>query len=370
MSFILQPSWTRQPQGPVEIDWSNPLTRGLVICTHAGNNFREMVTNKPSTITSATYAPTKEGRALMDSASTFRIDTGVTANFGDAVTWMFGAQLDTFPVNASRFAERVQVEVFLIDSSGRLNFQRSNTTPTVSQNFLGSTGQTAPAPYSTYAARVSSFTSNADAALFVNGLSLTLTTNTAGSGTLNTNANSHLLCNRGDSTRPLDGRIYFAYRWNRALSNNEIKRISDNPYQIFKPVTRTIALSGAVVQLLRPDGDISSGAWLPSTGSDLYAMLDETTADDGDYIYTTSASTAEVSLTNAGDPAVSTGHIIRYRAKGTGTLTVKLMQGTTTIATHVPTLTTSFQTFTFTLSGAEADSITDYSNLRLQFVSS
>jgi len=130
------------------------------------------------------------------------------------------------------------------------------------------------------------------------------------------------------------------------------------------------ALSGAVVQLIRPTSDISSGAWTPSTGSDLFSMLDETVADDNDYIVTTSTSTAEVGLSSASDPAVSTGHIIRYRAKGTGTLTVKLMQGATTIATHVPTLTTSFQTFTFTLSGAEADSITDYSNLRLQFVSS
>lgn len=129
-------------------------------------------------------------------------------------------------------------------------------------------------------------------------------------------------------------------------------------------------LSGGAVQIIRPTSDVSDGAWLASTGSDLYAMLDETTASDSDYIYATSASTAEVGLGVASDPVSSTGHIIRYRAKGTGTLTVKLMQGTTTIATHVPTLTTSYQDFSFTLSGAEADSITDYSNLRLQFVSS
>ena len=138
----------------------------------------------------------------------------------------------------------------------------------------------------------------------------------------------------------------------------------------FTPLLQATALSSAVVQLIRPTSDITSGAWSPSTGTDLFAMLDEVSPNDSDFITTTSTSTAEVGLSTAGDPAVSTGHIIRYRAKGTGTLTVSLIQGTTVIATNVPSLTTSFQTYTFTLSGAEADSITDYSNLRLRFVSS
>lgn len=138
----------------------------------------------------------------------------------------------------------------------------------------------------------------------------------------------------------------------------------------FTPLLQAAVLSSAVVQLIRPASDISSGAWSPSSGSDLFAMLDEVVASDADFITTTSASTAEVKLSTAGDPAVSTGHVIRYRAKGTGTLTVRLIQGTTTIATHVPSITTSFQNYTFTLSGAEADAITDYSDLRLRFISS
>lgn len=138
----------------------------------------------------------------------------------------------------------------------------------------------------------------------------------------------------------------------------------------FSALLQGAALSGAVVQLIRPTSDITTGAWTPSTGSTLYGVLDEAVADDGDYIVTTSASTAEVGLGSASDPLLSTGHTIRYRAKGTGSLAVKLMQGTTTIATHNPTITTSFQLFTFTLSGAEADSITNYGDLRLQFISS
>lgn len=67
-----------------------------------------------------------------------------------------------------------------------------------------------------------------------------------------------------------------------------------------------------------PNADVSVGGWTASTGSDLYAMIDETTASDADYIQsatTPSSDVAEVALTNPADPAVSTGHIIRIRAR-------------------------------------------------------
>lgn len=128
------------------------------------------------------------------------------------------------------------------------------------------------------------------------------------------------------------------------------------------------------VQLIRTGTDISAGSWTPSTGSDLYAMLDETIPpNDTDYISVPSgSSTAEVKLTTGSDPSSSIGHTIRYRAKnnGSGSLTVYLYQGATLIATHNPTLTDYYQTYIWTISGAEADSITDYTDLRLRFTSS
>lgn len=122
-------------------------------------------------------------------------------------------------------------------------------------------------------------------------------------------------------------------------------------------------------QLAAPSADVSAGGWTASTGSDLYAMLDEAAADDGDYITTTGASTCEVTLGSLSDPASSTGHIVRYRISSTGGgIIVRLRQGTTTIATwtHSPAP-TSLTTYEQTLTGGEADSITDYSALRLQF---
>lgn len=100
-------------------------------------------------------------------------------------------------------------------------------------------------------------------------------------------------------------------------------------------------------------------------------MVDETIADDGDYDQTTAASSMTLALGVGTDPGSSSGHIVRYRIKGTGDLTVVLMQGASTIATwaHTPAP-GSFTTYEQTLSGAEADSITNYADLRLKFTAS
>jgi hypothetical protein len=126
---------------------------------------------------------------------------------------------------------------------------------------------------------------------------------------------------------------------------------------------------GVVAQYAHPTADAATGAWTASTGADLFAMLDEAAADDADYISTTYASICEVALGSLSDPASSAGHKVRYRiAADAGAIIVRLRQGATTIAswTHNPAP-TSLSTFEQTLSGAEADSITDYSALKLQF---
>lgn len=121
------------------------------------------------------------------------------------------------------------------------------------------------------------------------------------------------------------------------------------------------------VQLLIPSSDVSAGAWAPSTGTSLAAMLDEAAASDVDYDSTTTVSSSfEVALSVGGDPLVSTGHIVRYRIDQP--MTVALMQGATTIASwsQSPTVLTTYEQ---TLTGAQADAITNYSALSLKFTS-
>lgn len=130
---------------------------------------------------------------------------------------------------------------------------------------------------------------------------------------------------------------------------------------------------GATVQTAYPTSDVVQGLWLPSAAgspTELYAMLDETVASDTDYIYTGDATTARVALQSLSDPVSSTGHIVHYRCRVfTGTLYVRLKQNTTTIATwsHTTADAGSLTTFSQTLSAGEANSITDYSALRIEF---
>jgi hypothetical protein len=132
---------------------------------------------------------------------------------------------------------------------------------------------------------------------------------------------------------------------------------------------------GPSVQLAAPTSDISAGNWLRSsdnTGTGLYTMLDEATFSDTDYVYVNSDSTMEVKFASVSDPATSSGHKVRYRIKGNGvaTITVSLRQGSgTEIASWAhTTASTSVTAYEQTLSSGQADSITDYADLRLRFV--
>lgn len=162
--------------------------------------------------------------------------------------------------------------------------------------------------------------------------------------------------------------VALALVWNRPITLGEYQRLFFDPEVVFGSEDSLLA-SLSQPQIVYPTGDVAGGTWLPSTGTDLYACIDETAASDADYISTVNASTCEVALSTLSDPASSSGHIVRYRLSAeAGGVTVRLRQGTTTIAswTHSPAP-ASLTTYAQTLSGGEADSITDYTALKLQF---
>lgn len=125
-----------------------------------------------------------------------------------------------------------------------------------------------------------------------------------------------------------------------------------------------------VVQRIRADGDVTPAGWSPSSGGDLFAMVDEAIPSDADYISTgTDNSVCEISLATGVDPSNDNDHVFRIRAKGDGTrdLRITLKQGVTTIAqwTEVdpPTVETTFR---YDLTPVQAANITDYSALSVQ----
>lgn len=140
-------------------------------------------------------------------------------------------------------------------------------------------------------------------------------------------------------------------------------------------------------QFGRPSTDTTREAWTDHAAgtTNIFQAIDETSPSDADYVQSALAPTSDAyvtKLTSVEDPLSSTGHVVRYRyAKNAAggaqiDLTVQLRQGYTNEGspgtlikewTHTnigETLTTASQT----LSGAEADSITDYGDLYLRFV--
>lgn len=141
-------------------------------------------------------------------------------------------------------------------------------------------------------------------------------------------------------------------------------------------------------QFARPDADTTLGNFQDQAGgtTSIFGSIDEATANDADFIRSPTSPISEVyvcRLSDVTDPASSTGHVMRMRTatdlnnQESLDFTQQLRQGYvsegtpgTLIATNSRAGVTS-NTFTDTahaLSGAEADAITDYTDLFFRFI--
>lgn len=134
------------------------------------------------------------------------------------------------------------------------------------------------------------------------------------------------------------------------------------------------------IRCTQPDSTVTAGTWTTnSLGVDLHTAIDETPANDADFIrgpieLLAATHTCEVGLGNVTDPAVSTGHVVSYRYEKSAAneqvvdLIVRLVQGTTVIATwtHLA-IANGWTAASQTLTGPQADAINDYTDLRLRF---
>jgi hypothetical protein len=142
-------------------------------------------------------------------------------------------------------------------------------------------------------------------------------------------------------------------------------------------------------QFGRPSTDTYNGdGWTEDDGTstNMFQEIDETSFDDADYVKSADAPSADAyvtKLTSVTDPVSSSGHVLRWRRRApvsggaTVTLQVQLRQGYvnegtpgTLIAEEAATnvTDTAFTADSITLSGAEADAITNYADLFVRFV--
>jgi hypothetical protein len=125
----------------------------------------------------------------------------------------------------------------------------------------------------------------------------------------------------------------------------------------------------------RPASDITT-QWTPSTAGPHYALIDEVTYNDADYIYATAAAqTDEVGLQAMSIPTAGTDVLVNYRVQGItggGSVTVSLYSGATLVKTDTTRTAnnTSPAYYTMTVTAAEWGAVAvNWSNMRLRFVS-
>ena len=137
-------------------------------------------------------------------------------------------------------------------------------------------------------------------------------------------------------------------------------------------------------QFARPSADTYNGdGWTEddNTTVNMFQEIDEAAADDADFVRSPVTPTNDVvvfALSSVTDPALSTGHTLRVRnsadqaSQETIDFLFELRQGYTNegaqgtliaSTTRTGVTTTTWTTTSYTLSGAEADAITDYTAL-------
>lgn len=129
-----------------------------------------------------------------------------------------------------------------------------------------------------------------------------------------------------------------------------------------------------MTQYMRPSSDINTG-WSCSTGTARYALIDETSASDSDYIYTNAdGAYQECKLSKPFTPLASGEGVLRFRAKrdvlgGEITITPSIRCGSTVIKTgSAVSPATSYTEYTLTLSSAEMGNITNWADVRVRFL--
>lgn len=137
-----------------------------------------------------------------------------------------------------------------------------------------------------------------------------------------------------------------------------------------------VNLDVLLYQISRPISDTILGSWTDQDGgvTNIYLSIDEDIPSDIDYVKSPNlplANTYKFKLENVDNPGIDVHHGLSIRARkpndvGSLRLTVRLLEGSTLIATRQTLVGLSWVTFGFDFTEAEVGNITDYSNLYVE----
>lgn len=226
--------WVTQPQGAANVDWGNPLTRGLRDLSSLGGSQRRNVARNNFLSSNGTVNSDPRGPIITTDATAYSVPGGYAAlpitvvigfvrlgapTAGNHALWI---SKDDITGNGGLY--------FRYEDAGTLAVLKSQTAAVGSGVFTVKPGG------SLLAVTVDSgnFALYGDGALVASGAhAQTFTSVTPVIGSESSNA---------AEDHP-NGIFYFHAVWGRVLSANEIKRISDNPWQLYAPRKRQIYAS-------------------------------------------------------------------------------------------------------------------------------
>ena len=273
MAALILPS-SSPPRGPAPVNWANPITRGLVIAYFASSNFDHAGTRVPNNTdkTNNQQSANQYGAAMRFTGSqavnTLTIDHKVTHNLSGA-TAMTVVTVTTAEAGAERPICGVWGSTnrwyMAIDSSGYPLFAVNGGAANrvyISNVVTG---------FGTRTSLAAVWDGSSDTCkLYKDGAEIW----GAKSGTAQTAIGSHTMGpsigsqSTGGAAKH-SGTIEYVLVFNRALSDAEIRSISENPYQVLRPANDRLWLdvvaggggvSGSLSAIDAPDTASFSGA--------------------------------------------------------------------------------------------------------------
>jgi hypothetical protein len=233
--------WTNKPPLGTQLDWSNPLTQGLIFCTP----FNEMAGFPQEQIKQKKFATHtgvwQTNGVRYNGTSVFSTISGYGSNTDFSiftVAYHGGTAANRSMVDqdgASGLARRFQ---YRVDSAQKFNFTIFNT----SQSALNIVCNTA-IPANTMFTACGVLSGNTGTAYANNYLPATGTITAPTVGLLDTQ--DIYIGKRTTSTQAFDGIISFILIFNRAISKAEYQQLAVNPWQIFQPYRIPFAAQSA-----------------------------------------------------------------------------------------------------------------------------
>ena len=234
-----------QPQTLVGIDWSNPITRGLLVAVNG-----------------ATLTDLVSGKLVTQVGSSAKVvsQKGVSYNFDGSsyvsvpISWAAGPYtLFSFGVSTSNASNQIYCGIANSGSSthtAEIYREKTNSSALFIEITGGSSAQTTNVPNSSsinnfYAIAGVAYATN-NRVCYVNGVAIASVSSTLSFVSAIDVFNVGVERYSGALAGKFIGAIPVSCLWTRALSGTEVKSLSDNPWQIFAPIQRRIWVPASV----------------------------------------------------------------------------------------------------------------------------